>query len=63
MEKMASVGYKYRKWNLDNGIILVCRCQNDAVIQAPNGDVQYINVKALNEWDPRVSVLKISFFE
>lgn len=51
---MASVGYRYRKWDLDNGIVLVTRCQHDAVIQAVNGEMQYINVKALNEWDPRV---------
>lgn len=54
VEKMASVGYRYRKWDLDNGIVLVTRCQHDAVMQAVNGEMQYINVKALNEWDPRV---------
>jgi len=52
-EKMASVGYRYRKWDLDGGITLVARCQHDAVMQGPNGEAQYINVKALNEWDPR----------
>ena len=50
---MASVGYRYRKWNLDGGITLVARCQHDAVISGPNGEIQYITVKALNEWDPR----------
>ncbi|XP_021951551.1 eukaryotic translation initiation factor 3 subunit D [Folsomia candida] len=55
VEKMASVGYRYRKWDLDNGIVLVTRCQHDAVMQAVNGEMQYINVKALNEWDPRFS--------
>jgi len=43
------------KWDLDNGVILVARCQHDAVVQAVNGDIQYMNVKALNEWDPRHS--------
>jgi len=55
LEKMASVGYRYRKWDLDNGIVLVARCQHDAVMVGVNGEMQYINVKALNEWDPRVS--------
>ena len=50
---MASVGYRYRKWDLDGGITLVARCQHDAVIPGPNGEIQYITVKALNEWDPR----------
>jgi len=54
IEKMASVGYRYRKWDLDNGIVLVARCQHDAVMHGVNGEVQFINVKALNEWDPRV---------
>jgi len=52
-EKMASVGYRYRKWDLDGGITLVARCQHDAVIPGPNVETQYITVKALNEWDPR----------
>jgi len=54
-QKMASVGYRYRKWDLDGGIVLVARCQHDAIMQGPNGETQFINVKALNEWDPRFS--------
>ncbi|KAG1687150.1 Eukaryotic translation initiation factor 3 subunit D [Nymphon striatum] len=53
--EVASVGYRYRKWDLDNGIQLVCRCEHDAVMHGPNGEVQYINIKALNEWDSRCS--------
>lgn len=53
---MASVGYRYRRWDLDGGIVLVARCQHDAVMQGTNGETQYINVKALNEWDARVSI-------
>jgi len=55
LEKMSSVGYKYRKWDLENGITLVARCQHDAVLIGVNGETQFINVKALNEWDPRYS--------
>lgn len=63
IEKMASVGYRYRKWDLDNGIVLVARCQHDAVMNATNGELQYINVKALNEWDPKVSYdIQLLFF-
>jgi len=53
--EVASVGYKYRKWDLDNGIELIARCELDAVTQGPNGEMQYMNIKALNEWDPRFS--------
>lgn len=62
VEKMASIGYRYRKWDLDNGIILVARCQHDAVMHGTAGDTQFINVKALNEWDPRVSPIQNDSF-
>lgn len=54
--EVASVGYRYRKWDLGNGIVLVCRCEHDCVTNGPNGEIQYMNVKALNEWDSKVSV-------
>jgi len=50
---IASVGYRYRKWNLGNSIELVARTEHDAVMTGANGETQYINVKALNEWDHR----------
>lgn len=53
--EIASVAYKYKKWDLDNGIELIARCEHDAAIMGPNGEIQHINVKALNEWDSRYS--------
>ncbi|CAG0888523.1 unnamed protein product [Darwinula stevensoni] len=53
--EVASVGYRYRKWDLGNDITLVARCEHDAVTVGPNQEIQFINVKALNEWDPRFS--------
>ena len=44
-----------RKWDLGNNISLVCRCELDAVQQGSGNDVQFINLKALNEWDSRYS--------
>jgi len=55
--EVASVAYRYRKWDLDGGIVLVARCEHDAVIAGSSSDTQYINIKALNEWDSRVSFL------
>ena len=52
---MASVAYRYRKWDLGNGINLVIRSEIDAVSNGPNGEILYLNVKALNEWDSKVS--------
>ncbi|XP_064620886.1 eukaryotic translation initiation factor 3 subunit D-like isoform X2 [Lineus longissimus] len=53
--QVASVGYKYRKWDIGNGIELVCRCEHDAVMIGPNGELQFANIKTLNEWDCRYS--------
>jgi len=52
--EVASVAYRYRKWDLDNGIVLVARCEHDSVLQVPNGDLQFLTIKALNEWDSKV---------
>ncbi|XP_037030718.1 eukaryotic translation initiation factor 3 subunit D isoform X2 [Bradysia coprophila] len=53
--EVASVAYRYRKWDLNNGIVLVARCEHDAVLQSPTGDLQYLSIKALNEWDSKAA--------
>lgn len=53
--EVASVGYRYRMWNLNNGIELIARCEHDAVMIAPTGDTQFITIKALNEWDSKLA--------
>ncbi|CAD5124348.1 DgyrCDS12637 [Dimorphilus gyrociliatus] len=52
---IASVAYKYRKWDLGNNIELVARCEVDAVTQAIDGSIQQMSIKALNEWDSKAS--------
>jgi len=52
---VASVAYRYRMWDLDNGINLIIRSEIDAVLNGPNDRDQYLNVKALNEWDSKSS--------
>lgn len=54
-DEIASVGYRYRVWNLNNGIELIARCEHDAVMIAPTGDTQFITIKALNEWDSKLA--------
>lgn len=51
--EIPSVAYKYRKFDLGNGINLVVRTEVDAVTIGPTGDVQFMNIKALNEWDSK----------
>jgi len=53
--EVASVAYRYRRWNLGNEINLICRCELDAVQQGTGGEIQFVNLKALNEWDSRNS--------
>jgi len=54
--EVCSVGYRYRKWSLGNDLVLVCRCEVDAVQTGSSGaDPQFLNIKALNEWDSRYS--------
>lgn len=47
---------RYRKFDLGNDIELISRCEHDAAAYGPNGELQFLNIKTLNEWDPRVSV-------
>ena len=51
--QVASVGYRYRKWDLGNNIRLIARTEHDAVFGTSEKDKSYMNVKALNEWDSR----------
>lgn len=34
--------------------VLVARCEHDGVFQSPNGDMQFLSIKALNEWDSKL---------
>lgn len=53
--EVASVIYRYRMWKLGDAIDLVIRTEHDAVMVGPNNETQFVNIKALNEWDPRSS--------
>ena len=53
-DELCVVCSRYRKWDLGNDIVLIARCEHDAVMYGPNNEVQFINVKSLNEWDSRV---------
>lgn len=54
MNCACGVCFRYRKWDLGNDIVLIARCEHDAVMYGPNNEVQFINIKSLNEWDSRV---------
>ncbi|KAI8464165.1 MAG: eukaryotic translation initiation factor 3, subunit 7 [Monoraphidium minutum] len=50
-EELASAGYRYRKWALGPGLDIVVRCEVNAALVTPKGEVQLASVKALNEWN------------
>lgn len=49
--------FRYRHWKLGDDIDLIVRCEHDGVMTGANGEVSFINVKTLNEWDSRVCCL------
>lgn len=53
--EIASVAYKYRKWDLGNNIALIIRSEIDAVTTGANDEKKFLNIKALNEWDPKAN--------
>lgn len=34
---------------------MVARCEHDAVVQSPSGELQFLSIKALNEWDSKLA--------
>lgn len=50
-----SVAYRYRKFDLGDSITLIVRTELDAVTLGPSGDIQFMNIKSFNEWDPKAS--------
>ncbi|GBG00453.1 eukaryotic translation initiation factor 3 subunit D-like [Raphidocelis subcapitata] len=51
-EDLASAGYRYRKWTLGpNGPEVAVRCEVNAALTTPKGEVQLASLKALNEWN------------
>lgn len=51
--EVASVAYRYRKWDLGDKINLIIRSEVDAASIGSNDEKMYLNVKALNEWETK----------
>ena len=56
--EVASVAYRYRKWDLGDGVVVVVRCEHDAVMYGPNQQLQFVTIKALNEWNSKASAVE-----
>jgi translation initiation factor 3 subunit D len=50
----ATFAYRYRKFDLGNGMNLITRCEVHGIATKKEGE-QYITAYALNEWDPKVT--------
>jgi translation initiation factor 3 subunit D len=50
----ASVAYRYRKFDLLN-FELIVRTEVGAATFGPSNEIQFMNIKGLNEWDPKAS--------
>jgi translation initiation factor 3 subunit D len=56
VEEVASVAYRYiyRRWNLDNDMYLVARCEVHSVDEL-NKQRSFLTMKSLNEFDQKYS--------
>ncbi|XP_063962055.1 eukaryotic translation initiation factor 3 subunit D-like [Lytechinus pictus] len=52
---VASVAYRYRKWNIGDDLNVIVRCEHDGVMTGSGGETQFLNIKTLNEWDTKQS--------
>jgi len=53
-DEVAPIGYRYKKWDLGDGNILVCRCELNGVLEEQQ-KVKFCSIRALNEYDPKVT--------
>lgn len=49
-----SVGYRYRKWKVSDGVTLVARCEINGVVES-KGAKSLLSIKALTEFDSKVT--------
>jgi len=54
-EELSSTAYKYRKWQLSEDVAMIARCEIDGVSKAKDGSDQLMTIKALNEFDSKVT--------
>lgn len=48
-------GFRYRRWQLEDDLALVVRCEIDGAMATKDGSTAFITAKALNEFDAKVS--------
>lgn len=53
--ELASVAYRYKQWQLAENLVLIVRCKHNGVLKLPSGELQFLSIKALNEWDSKVA--------
>ncbi|XP_060649217.1 eukaryotic translation initiation factor 3 subunit D-2 [Drosophila nasuta] len=53
--ELASVAYRYKQWKLGDDVVVIVRCKHNGVMKTPGGELQFLSIKALNEWDSKVA--------
>ncbi|XP_023178437.1 eukaryotic translation initiation factor 3 subunit D-2 [Drosophila hydei] len=53
--ELASVAYRYKQWQLGDDVVLIARCKHNGAVKSPSGEVQFVSIKALNEWDSKAA--------
>lgn len=45
------IGYRYRLWDLEDGVKMLVRCSHDALVQAKSSKY-FASICTINEWYP-----------
>ena len=59
-DRIASAGYRYRKWQLGEYNLVARTCVDAMITNKKTGQKGFALIRALNEWDPKSN---ISFFQ
>lgn len=47
-DNVAQKGYLYRRWNLSDGMVLICRCEIDGYTIGVRKQTEYLTINALS---------------
>jgi len=51
----AGKALRYRRFELEDGLTLVVRCELDGIMETRDGKAAFVTTKAMNEFDPKIS--------
>ena len=60
-DRIASAGYRYRKWQLGEYNLVARTCVDAMITNKKTGQKGFALIRALNEWDPKSKMFSIQF--